>query len=465
MAALPFASNSLLVVKQFLPQVTLPAIFWIVALAFMHGLIYLLIIPPWQHYDEPAHFLRAAQVAGLAPAGIADPRLGRVVADSMYQHAFFPPEVRPDLINFSPAILGLDQQVHPAFYYALVAGPMHLLAPFGVEAQLYAVRMISLLLFVLTICIVWRITTLIIPDEPLIHWIIPLLLLLSPPFVDLMTAVNNDVLVNFAGAAVFLGCVLLIRDGLRPVGLAILGLSLLIALLTKRTGLPLLVPTSLALLWAAWRTPIRWWRMAALLGAGALVVLLASIRPAEGRWTSAAWLNTLDQRYLRLDIARFIQSITNPAIDPWIYVVAVRLIFGSYWTQLSWGQIQLGVWVEGIAALIALAATVGVGLRLWQLRTDLPHWQWRILWLFVLSVVLAWVVAILRLHPIPTDGSGYLPRGRYMFWAALPLIWLLALGVQGVVPARWRPYSLYVLLGGFVVLSVIALVTVVRYYA
>lgn len=28
----------------------------ILALALVHGLLYVFLVPPWQHYDEPAHF-------------------------------------------------------------------------------------------------------------------------------------------------------------------------------------------------------------------------------------------------------------------------------------------------------------------------------------------------------------------------------------------------------------------------
>ena len=36
---------------------------WLIPLALCHGLLYMLILPPWQHYDEPPHFEYAWLIA------------------------------------------------------------------------------------------------------------------------------------------------------------------------------------------------------------------------------------------------------------------------------------------------------------------------------------------------------------------------------------------------------------------
>src|SRR5690349_24720950 len=63
-------------------------------LALLHGLLYLAIVPPWQHYDEPTHFEYARLIAlwGRQP-GINETDLttNREIADSMYRFRFWPP--------------------------------------------------------------------------------------------------------------------------------------------------------------------------------------------------------------------------------------------------------------------------------------------------------------------------------------------------------------------------------------
>ncbi|MEI7770040.1 MAG: hypothetical protein WCI67_08635, partial [Chloroflexales bacterium] len=67
---------------------------WLIPLALCHGLLYMLIVPPWQHYDEPPHFEYAWLIAdrGRTPTlDEIDPQLRRAVAESMDRARFYPP--------------------------------------------------------------------------------------------------------------------------------------------------------------------------------------------------------------------------------------------------------------------------------------------------------------------------------------------------------------------------------------
>src|ERR1043166_5426812 len=67
-------------------------------LALLHGLLYLAIVPPWQHYDEPTHFEYARLIALWNRPPIlneADLTTNREIADSMYRFRFWTPGVRP----------------------------------------------------------------------------------------------------------------------------------------------------------------------------------------------------------------------------------------------------------------------------------------------------------------------------------------------------------------------------------
>jgi hypothetical protein len=442
---------------------------WLVPLALLHGLLYMWLVPPWQHYDEPGHFLYAAQLAGNAPEGIRDARMGREVADSMERHAFFTPESRPDLINFNPQILGLDQQVHPPLYYALAALPLRATAHLGVDQQLYAARLLSVVLYTLTIVVAWRIAVAVVPDEPLPQIILPLILLLMPTFVDIMTAVNSDVLINFAGAVTLLGCVFLVRDGMTPGGLILTGLGIIVALLAKRTAVAVLAPVLLALIWSMYRQPLprRW--VGTIIGGGAVVLVLSlTITNNNGLWvlTPREWIATIEQQYLRLDLTRFFQSVITTGFDLAFYGAISGLIFTSFWTHLGWGHIQLAAPIAYGVIGVAFVAGIGLIRRIWQLHSILPLWQRRCLWLFGISIAAAWALTILRVHPFPLAGTpSYLPRGRYILWAALPTIWLLTLGIQGLLPARRQPYGPAALVILMAILNGLALFAVWnRYY-
>lgn len=442
---------------------------WLVPLALLHGLLYLFLLPPWQHYDEPKHFEYAAQIAAGDDGLVVQARLSREIADSMYRHRFWPDGVIPDILGSAPAAIGESQRVHPPLYYALAAqviGPLRLAA---IETQLYAGRLLSLAFYVLTVLICWRMAVVVVPDEPRIQIALPLLALLAPAFVDLMTALNSDVLVNFCAAAALLGCALLIRDGPRPVGLALALLGLAGALLAKRTAVVAVVPCGLALFWAVRRRPLPWWAyVGGLLGAGlvcALIGLRLDGEAGELRVGLRPWLVALDQTYLRINIEAWLRSVTDLERSLPLYPGVLRLILESFWARLAWGHIDLGPIVDLAVLVLFPAAVLGVGVWLWRSRGEADGWQRRWVIVCLIAVGCGWLATLARLHPIPADGQwSYLPRGRYMFWGFLPTVWLIALGWQTLIPARWRWYGPYLLIMLFGTLDLVAVISLVRYY-
>jgi hypothetical protein len=150
---------------------------WLVLAALAHGLLYVVLLPPWQHYDEPGHLEFAATIAllGAVPAdSYRDDALTREIADSMARSSFWEPAQIPDFFGEQPPALGSSQRVHPPLYYALLAGPISLVRGLAIEWQLYVGRLVSLALYVLTIVAAWRIAVTLLPDEPLPQLIIPL---------------------------------------------------------------------------------------------------------------------------------------------------------------------------------------------------------------------------------------------------------------------------------------------------
>ncbi|NJM05036.1 hypothetical protein HC891_00605 [Candidatus Gracilibacteria bacterium] len=353
--------------------------------------------------------------------------------------------------------------MHPPLYYALAAVPMRLVRYLAVEDALYAARMLSTLLYVGTVLAAWRIAVAVVPDEPQVQLVIPLLVLAAPAFADLMSAVNNDVLVNFSAATLLLGCVLLVRDGLRPFPLALALLSLLVAIFSKRTGLIGMVPFTLAIFWALRRERLPWWVGPGALVCGGLTAFLIGfqiVSDAAGNTVIGArpWLSALDARYLRLGLDETLRSLSDwqrsAATYPWL----VPIVFDSFWVRFGWDHIGMGPFWTWAMRGIALAALAGLAILGWQQRAELPLWQQRCIWLFVAVVVAGWLAVVLRVHPIGEDGRPrYIPRGRYMFSAFVPTVWLLALGYQGLLPPRWRRYTLFALLAFFVLLAVAAL--------
>ncbi|MEA3439390.1 MAG: hypothetical protein U9R58_03830 [Chloroflexota bacterium] len=236
----------------------------VLLLALLHGLIYIFLIPPWQHYDEPNHFEYAWWVANrqLPEPGDYDAGMNRQVAESMIVNGFYGDHrYAPDLTAEEVKITGYSQFAEPPLYYTYASLPLRFLNDTNIETQLYAGRAMSLLLYLITITAAWGVTRELTSEGSPLRWIVPLSLVLIPGFTDLMTALNNDVgAIALLSLFLWAGVRLIVR-GFSWAALAALIIVTGLALFTKSTAfiaLPLLLLVLLLMVipkrwrWLAW---------------------------------------------------------------------------------------------------------------------------------------------------------------------------------------------------------------------
>lgn len=252
----------------------------VLCVALLQGLLYLFLLPPWQHYDEPTHFEYAWLIAhrGRLPhVGEVDQSMRREVAVSMLQHKFYWNLGRPNLITDDGEIwIGFSELQHPPAYYVLVSIPLFLVRHLDVTSQLYVVRFVSLVLFLMTIMVAGGVMRELTPSGHPLRWVVPLTLVLLGPLVDVMTAVNNDAGAVFVVSLFLWGAVRAIRYGWNWTRLVwVLGTPLL-AVLTKNTASPALVLVPFVFLIRLWVQNGWYWRRFAL-GAGAILVIFAVV--------------------------------------------------------------------------------------------------------------------------------------------------------------------------------------------
>jgi hypothetical protein len=170
----------------------------ILTLTLVRGLVYLVVFPPWQHYDEPTHFeyVRLIAERGCCPQpGDYDLAMRQEIASSM-QAADFWKGRRLRTINFwseVPPDIGISELVHPPVYYALLAVPQQLVAHQDVETQLYIGRLGSILLNLVVVACAFGVTQELLPHRQWLPVAVAAFVSLLAPFTDLMSAVNNDV--------------------------------------------------------------------------------------------------------------------------------------------------------------------------------------------------------------------------------------------------------------------------------
>lgn len=213
----------------------------ILLLAFINGLFYIFIVPPWQHYDEPNHFEYAWLLAnrpGPLENTDFDTEMRRAVAQSMIDFGFFEGTAipLPDLSAEKPYIGQYPQIGEPILYYLLASLPLRGLPTDNVVIQLYAARMVSLVLFLIAILAGWGLTTEITPPRHPLRYMVPLTMALLPALVDLMTAVNNDVSAVVAFSLFLWGSTRLIRRDFSLWTLLFVLFTTGLCIFTKRTA-------------------------------------------------------------------------------------------------------------------------------------------------------------------------------------------------------------------------------------
>ena len=266
----------------------------ILLLALLNGLLYLFLVPPWQHYDEPGHFEYAWLIADrgrLPQAGDYDPAMRREMTASMVEHAFFRG------MGFTPSLLAQDDPVwipqvggDPPLYYMLVALPLRLVRFADMAVQLRVARGMSLLLYVLSVWLAGKIVAELVGEGHLLRWAVPGMVALLPAYTDLMTAVNNDVGAVVMFSLFLWGAVRAIARGFSwPRLIWVVGTAAL-CVWTKNTAAVAVLLTPLAVLLAVFRGR-RWW----LALVGYVVVGLAVVTAAVGWGDAALWYRQTDQ--------------------------------------------------------------------------------------------------------------------------------------------------------------------------
>ncbi len=217
-------------------------IWLLLILGLVNGLVFVFVVPPWMHYDEPGHFEYAWLIAnrpGFPERGDYDQRMRRQVSASIVEHNIEgysgmvtdPSETEEPINIFLPQV-----EDHPPTYYALAAIPMSIFRYSDITFQLYLMRLVSLSLFLVLVWVGYRTCQLLFGVDHPLTWMVPLFLVTLPSFVDIMTAANNDVGANLAFSLFVWASVAAIKKGLSIWRLFAIFGGVILCLFTKSTA-------------------------------------------------------------------------------------------------------------------------------------------------------------------------------------------------------------------------------------
>jgi hypothetical protein len=357
-------------------------LFWLVlALGFVHGLLYLAVFPPWQHYDEPTHFEYMRLIAErrrLPKSGEFDLFLRQEIASSMQATGFWRGTTVPtiDFWSHVPPGIGVSELYHPPVYYALLALPQLLVAHQSVELQLYLARLCSILLYLVVLASAYGTTAEALPGHRHLPVVVTGFLALLPPFTDVMSSVNNDVGAAAAASLFVYACVRMARRGLtwRRAALCIALAAVCFAVKTTAGAVAVTVLALLAISYL----PKAVWRWGALALA---VLLLAGVfaaiswRGYAAGWYSESKPSAPNRLAHPTPLGRWTLALSATGDDH------PRAIF----QELPWstGQalrghtVTFGAWLrapEGAAGLVALNLSDGLADHRLRVQAT-PDWQ------------------------------------------------------------------------------------------
>ena len=328
-----------------------PALGLILGLGLLHGLIYILLVPPWQHYDEPAHFEYAWLLAnrpGLPLRGEFDQPMRTEVAASMLKYNFFRGmDLLPDLEARNEAVwIGISQVGDPPLYYLIASLPARLFPSWDVTRLLYAMRFVSLALYLLSIWVAWEMMKELTPDGHVLRWMVPLSMVLLPGYTDLMTAVNNDVGATLLFSLFLWSSMRLIQRGFSLLRFFWAGIAALSCLWMKETVILALPLLGVVLLISLFRNRWRWMPWV-ILSMAALAVLFTVFSWDDalfwGRWPNTLQENPIHAYSEEAQLGRNILQIeTTPNESrPAIF----QLIPEDRISALRGKTVTLGAWI------------------------------------------------------------------------------------------------------------------------
>jgi glycosyltransferase involved in cell wall biosynthesis len=367
--------------------------FWLLLLVtFLKGWLWSAAVPPWQAYDEDAHFGYAEDIAQQRTWSI-DPlwadTVERGLARKLLDYKQTVTQREP--LDLSPQnqdqIKGLlrqfDQadvqrlqstrrpyawftQQHPPLYYTLQAVVHQLAQAPNALVRLAWMRLLSVLMGVLAVAFTYQTVRVIWPDRGWLALATATLVSFQPMFTFMTATVNNGALEILSYAALAWSLAIIARHGMTSQRGLLLGGILTVGLLTRSSFLTALPLVGGLLLWEAWkkRRLCHWlgWLMAF-----ALPLVLAG-------WWYAHFLSSGGTDMVSVYTRTVVNTSDTPLLPyllryPWL--THYRDFLHDWWGRFGWGDTAypdaLYIALE-ILTLYAALGWVWIGITRWRRR-------------------------------------------------------------------------------------------------
>jgi 4-amino-4-deoxy-L-arabinose transferase-like glycosyltransferase len=413
----------------------------LIAIACVKQIVLAVAYPPFEGHDEVAHlsYLQTIAEDGRLPT----------FSDTL-------PAALGDYSRFTLDWPALYTANHPPLYY-IVSLPAYELAADDYLAQLYAVRLVSIPFFLLTIWLSYLLARMLFPDDTFIVLGAPAIVAFQPQLSFEGAIINNDMLAIMFGTLLLYLCLRAIRDGLSLRLALALGIVCGLGLLTKATLLGLLPIVAGVAVWCRWPRPwesVRerdWLRKTSLRALAIVGPTIALALP---------WYIYLRRTYG--DFTAF--EATQKLQGDWNHPAGsfTDLLFSSsfheervheMWGYFGWRLIPLGSGSLALIYVVMLLAGIGmlVAVYRWLQQGRARGWPAfdSVRGRQAAGVVTLSAATVLMYGAMVYFGTMFLlTQARYFFPILPAAIVLATAGLRSLVPGGWqRPATVGVVAG------------------
>ncbi len=413
------------------------------------ALVYLLTTPLFEASDELRHFGMVEYVREQQTLPVQHPDQGETAwaqegsqpplyyALAALVTAPFSLDRLDDMRQLNPhTILGVPGLDHNLNHVLRDTTP-----PQSAALAVYAARLFSIGLGIVTVIAVFAAARQFVPDQPIAAHIAAGLVALNPMFLFISASVNNDNLVTALSSVVIYLMLLTLNQGFDLRRSALIALLIALATLTKLSGLVLVPAVALVALWIAYRD--RDWH-----GLLALGTMMAAFWALIAGW----WYLRNIQLYGELFGTHMMVAVAGPRDGAFTLQTALDEFQGFRWSY--WGVFGLFniivpyEWFYTLLDVLVLAAGIGLVVALRR--------QFTVKTAFLLLIVGIGFTAFLN-----WTAQTYASQGRLLFPYNAAITPLMALGLVTLF-RRWAAAPLVPLGAATPLIAVLVIAPVYR---
>jgi hypothetical protein len=375
-------------------------------LTLVKGILFASVVPKWQAPDEPYYF-----------------KYTRILAE----------EKRIPVFSETPAV------GHPPLFPIIALAPYVLAKPFGNTAQVFSIRLLSVLFSVLAVWIAMATATVIFPENRLARLLLPTFVAFNPQYSFISSSINSDSLLILLFSLCLYQLTVIIRNSITVDRFALLLLTVLVGMFTKERFL-IMVPAVVLVLALEAHKSMSGKLPKLLRHNNVLVAVFIGLYLL----LSSGWTQQLGVGVKSFKSLIPYYSTSSPG-ELFFSRNFPGRIFEGFWGNFGWWQ-YIPMRLEIYQAIKLLVLASALGLVIWLIKSlihllngpfpkaDTDKNPSRELF-FILSVFLltAYLAVYAAASYDATTGGGH---GRYALIAMIPVFAFLSLGLENLFPVR-----------------------------